>query len=30
VFDFIAKPFNLSEIQRVVMRVEAKIRGTGG
>lgn len=29
VFDFIAKPFNLSEIQRVVMRVEAKIRGTG-
>jgi len=30
VFDFIAKPFNLSEIQRVVMRVEAKIRGTQG
>ncbi len=29
VFDFIAKPFNLSEIQRVVMRAEAKIRGTG-
>ncbi len=28
VFDFIAKPFNLSEIQRVVMRAEAKIRGT--
>jgi len=27
VFDFIAKPFNLSEIQRVVMRAEAKIRG---
>ena len=30
VFDFIAKPFNLSEIQRVVMRVEAKIRGIQG
>lgn len=28
VFDFIAKPFNLSEISRVVMRAEAKIRGT--
>jgi DNA-binding NtrC family response regulator len=28
VFDFIAKPFNLSEIQRVVLRAEAKIRGT--
>jgi DNA-binding NtrC family response regulator len=28
VFDFIAKPFNLSEIQRVVQRAEAKIRGT--
>ena len=28
VFDFIAKPFNLNEIQRVVMRAEAKIRGT--
>ena len=28
VFDFIAKPFNLSEIQRVVMRAEAKLRGT--
>jgi DNA-binding NtrC family response regulator len=27
VFDFIAKPFNLSEIQRVVMRAEAKIKG---
>ncbi len=27
VFDFIAKPFNLSEIQRVVQRAEAKIRG---
>jgi DNA-binding NtrC family response regulator len=27
VFDFIAKPFNLSEIQRVVLRAEAKIRG---
>jgi DNA-binding NtrC family response regulator len=29
VFDFIAKPFNLSEIQRVVQRAEAKIRGQG-
>ena len=29
VFDFIAKPFNLSEIQRVVMRAAAKIQGTG-
>jgi DNA-binding NtrC family response regulator len=28
VFDFIAKPFNLSEIQRAVLRAEAKIRGT--
>lgn len=28
VFDFIAKPFNLAEIQRVVLRAEAKIRGT--
>jgi DNA-binding NtrC family response regulator len=27
VFDFIAKPFKLSEIQEVVSRVEAKIRG---
>lgn len=27
VFDFIAKPFNLSEIQRVVLRADAKIRG---
>jgi DNA-binding NtrC family response regulator len=27
VFDFIAKPFNLSEIQLVVQRAEAKIRG---
>jgi DNA-binding NtrC family response regulator len=27
VFDFIAKPFNLSEIQDVVRRAEAKIRG---
>jgi DNA-binding NtrC family response regulator len=27
VFDFIAKPFNLSEIQRVVMRAEDRIRG---
>ncbi len=29
VFDFIAKPFNLSEIQRVVMRAAAKIQGIG-
>lgn len=28
VFDFIAKPFNLSEINRVVMRAEVKIRGS--
>jgi DNA-binding NtrC family response regulator len=27
VFDFIAKPFKLSEIQEVVSRAEAKIRG---
>ncbi len=27
VFDFIAKPFKLSEIQEVVKRAEAKIRG---
>ncbi|MCX5872606.1 MAG: response regulator [Deltaproteobacteria bacterium] len=27
VFDFIAKPFKLSEIQEVVTRAEAKIRG---
>ncbi|MEW6262320.1 MAG: response regulator [Thermodesulfobacteriota bacterium] len=27
VFDFIAKPFSLSEIQQVVIRAEAKIRG---
>jgi DNA-binding NtrC family response regulator len=27
VFDFIAKPFKLSEIQQVVSRAEAKIRG---
>jgi DNA-binding NtrC family response regulator len=30
VFDFIAKPFNLSEIQRVVERAAAKIRGAAG
>ncbi len=30
VFDFIAKPFNLNEIQQVVTRAEAKIRGTAG
>jgi len=30
VFDFIAKPFNLNEISRVVMRAEAKIRGAQG
>jgi DNA-binding NtrC family response regulator len=29
VFDFIAKPFKLSEIQDVVTRAAAKIRGTG-
>ncbi len=29
VFDFIAKPFNLSEIQQVVQKAEAKIRGAG-
>ncbi len=28
VFDFIAKPFKLSEIQEVVSRAEAKIRGS--
>jgi DNA-binding NtrC family response regulator len=27
VFDFIAKPFKLTEIQQVVSRAEAKIRG---
>ncbi len=27
VFDFIAKPFKLSEIQEVVKRAEAKVRG---
>jgi len=30
VFDFIAKPFKLSEIQDVVTRAAAKIRGAGG
>ena len=29
VFDFIAKPFKLSEIQEVVTRAAAKIRGAG-
>jgi DNA-binding NtrC family response regulator len=29
VFDFIAKPFKLGEIQEVVNRAAAKIRGTG-
>jgi DNA-binding NtrC family response regulator len=29
VFDFIAKPFKLSEIQDVVTRAAAKIRGAG-
>ena len=29
VFDFIAKPFKLSEIQDVVIRAAAKIRGAG-
>jgi DNA-binding NtrC family response regulator len=29
VFDFIAKPFKLSEIQEVVTKVAAKIRGAG-
>lgn len=29
VFDFIAKPFKLSEIQDVVRRAEAKLRGSG-
>ncbi len=29
VFDFIAKPFKLSEIQEVVNRAKAKIRGQG-
>lgn len=29
VFDFIAKPFKLSEIQEVVNKAAAKIRGTG-
>ena len=29
VFDFIAKPFKLSEIQDVVTRAAAKIRGSG-
>ena len=28
VFDFIAKPFKLSEIQDVVIRAAAKLRGT--
>jgi len=28
VFDFIAKPFNLNEIQKVVQRAADKIRGT--
>jgi DNA-binding NtrC family response regulator len=30
VFDFIAKPFNLSEIQQVVQKAEAKIRAAAG
>ena len=29
VFDFIAKPFNLNEIQKVVQRAADKIRSTG-
>jgi DNA-binding NtrC family response regulator len=29
VFDFIAKPFNLNEIQKVVQRAAAKIQGAG-
>jgi DNA-binding NtrC family response regulator len=29
VFDFIAKPFNLNEIQTVVQRAAAKIQGAG-
>lgn len=29
VFDFIAKPFNLNEIQKVVQRAAAKIQGVG-
>jgi FixJ family two-component response regulator len=30
VFDFIAKPFKLSEIQDVVNKAAAKLRGTAG
>ncbi len=30
VFDFIAKPFNLNEIQKVVLRAADKIKGAAG